>query len=53
LQKVLNTNFVEDKNSAFRLSQFENQKINLPYSKELYPALENLYKHRNKNGFKV
>jgi len=49
---LINKNFVEDKNSAFSLSQFESQKIILPYSEELYPALENLYKHRNKNGFK-
>ena len=48
---LINKTFVEDKNSAFRLSQFEGQNIILPYSEELYPALENLYKHRNKNGF--
>ena len=45
-------NFVEDKNSTYNLSQFENQRIILPYSEELYPALENLYEHRNKNGFR-
>jgi len=49
---LINKNFVEDRNSVFSLSQFESQKIILPYSAELYPALENLYKHRNKNGFK-
>ena len=48
---LINKNFIEDKISAFSLSQFESQKIILPYSEELYPALENLYKHRNKNGF--
>jgi putative restriction endonuclease len=49
---LINKNFVEDKNSVFSLSQFENQKIILPYSEELYPALENLSKHRNKNSFR-
>jgi putative restriction endonuclease len=49
---LVNQNFVENKKSAFSLSQFENQKIILPYSEELYPALENLHKHRNKNGFR-
>jgi len=33
---LINKNFVEDKNSAFSLSQFGNQKIILPYSEELY-----------------
>jgi len=50
---LINKNFVEDKNSAFNISQFDGKQIILPYSEELYPALENLYKHRNKNGFKV
>jgi len=49
---LINKNFIEDKSSAFSLSQFENQKIILPYSEELYPALGNLYKHRDKNGFR-
>jgi putative restriction endonuclease len=48
---LINQNFVEDKNSAFSLSQFQNQRIILPYSEDLFPALGNLYKHRNKNGF--
>lgn len=48
---LVNKNFVEDKNSTFSLSQFEGQKINLPYSEELYPALDNLFKHRKRNGF--
>ena len=48
---LINKNFVEDKNSVFNISQFEGKQIILPYSEELYPALENLHKHRNKNGF--
>jgi putative restriction endonuclease len=50
---LINKSFVENKNSIFSISQFEGHKIILPYSEELYPALENLYKHRNKNGFKI
>jgi predicted restriction endonuclease len=48
---LINKNFIEDKNSVFSISQFEGRKIILPYSEDLYPALENLYKHRDKNGF--
>ena len=50
---LINKSFIEDKNSAFNISQFEGKQIILPYSEELYPALENLYKHRSKNGFRV
>jgi len=49
---LINKNFVEDRNSVFSLSQFESKQIVLPYTIELYPSLENLYKHRNKNGFR-
>ena len=48
---LIDKNFVEDKNSALNLSQFEGKQIILPYSTELYPALGNLCKHRNKNDF--
>jgi putative restriction endonuclease len=46
---LINKTFVEDKNSTFNLSQFEGQRIILPYLKELYPALENLSNHRKKH----
>lgn len=48
---LLNKNFIEDNNSPFSISQFERKKIILPYSEKLYPALENLSKHRHKFDF--
>ena len=50
---LINKNFIEDKNSVLNLSQFEGKQIILPYLAELYPSLENLYKHRFKNNFKI
>jgi len=48
---LINKNFVEDKNSAFNLSQFEGKQIILPYSTELFPELRNVAIHRKKFGF--
>jgi putative restriction endonuclease len=45
---LINKNFVENQKSAFNISQFAGQKLFLPFSEELYPALENLYFHRKK-----
>jgi putative restriction endonuclease len=48
---LVNKNFVENKNSTFNFSQFEGQKLFLPFAEELYPALENLSFHRRKYKF--
>lgn len=48
---LINKNFVEDRNSAFNLSQFEGKQIILPYSVELFPELRNVATHRKKFGF--
>ena len=45
---IVNSNFVENKDSSFNFCQFEGKRISLPMSKDLYPSLENLAKHRNK-----
>ena len=48
---LTNKNFVEDKNSAFNISQFKGKQIILPYSTELFPELKNVAIHRKKFGF--
>lgn len=48
---LINNNFVEDKNSAFNLYQFEGKQIILPYTQELYPNLANLANHRERFGY--
>jgi putative restriction endonuclease len=48
---LINKNFVEDKNSAFNLSQFAGKQIFLPYAEELHPDLGNIAVHRRKFGF--
>jgi len=48
---LINKNFVEDKNSAFNISQFEGKQIILPYSAELFPELRNVAIHRKKFNF--
>ena len=50
---LLNSNFVENENSVFNLSQFAFKQIILPYSNKLYPGLNNLALHRQKFGFEI
>ena len=48
---LVKSDFVENKSSPFNISQFAGKHILLPVSKELYPSLDNLAKHRNKFSF--
>jgi len=48
---LINNNFIEDRYSAFNLSQFEGREIILPYAEELFPELRNLAIHRKKFNF--
>lgn len=48
---LVKNNFVENRNSAFNISQFNGLDIKLPEKAEQYPSLENLAKHREIFGF--
>lgn len=48
---LIQKNFVENHNSVYNISQFENKKIALPYSPKNHPSLENLYHHRKRFSF--
>jgi len=48
---MLSKSFVEDGQSAFNITQFENQQILLPQTEAYFPALENLQYHREKFNF--
>jgi len=48
---IVKKNFIENTNSSFNLSQFENQKILLPMQESLFPSLDNIKQHRNKFNF--
>ena len=44
----LNSNFVENENSAYNLKQFEGKKIKLPENPKYYPKPENFLKHKKR-----
>ena len=48
---ILNTNFVENKESSLNLSQFNGRKINLPNTEKFHPSLDNFTHHRKRFGF--
>ena len=49
---LVNSNFAEDVNSVFALSQFEGNPIKLPYNESFYPNRDCLAAHRARHGFK-
>lgn len=49
---LVNSNFAEDINSVFALSQFEGQPIKLPYNESFYPSQNCLAAHRARWGFR-
>lgn len=48
---LVKKNFVENSNSVFNISQFENQQILLPKIRSIYPSLENFQHHRKRFNF--
>lgn len=48
---LISRSLVEDSSSPYNLSQFEGQKIFLPFNEQLYPSLENFAWHRKHFGF--
>lgn len=48
---LVKKNFIENSNSVFNISQFENQKILLPKIESYFPSLENFYYHRKRFNF--
>ena len=48
---LVNTNFAEDTQSVFSLSQFDGQLIKLPYKESLFPDRNRLAAHRERWGF--
>lgn len=48
---LVSKSLIEDKNSAYNLSQFKGKRIHLPYDESLYPSLENIAYHRQKFRF--
>ena len=48
---LIKKNFVENLNSTLNISQFENQKIQLPQNTIHYPSFENLAQHRKRFNF--
>lgn len=48
---AINTNFTENKNSSFNISQFEGKKISLPVNYKHHPIIDNFLKH--KEGFEI
>lgn len=48
---LVNKNFVENKRSAFNISQFAGKRIFLPDSEDMYPSLDNFAKHRCRFSF--
>ena len=48
---LVSPNFAEDTRSVFALSQFDGQRIKLPYKESLFPDRRRLAAHREKWGF--
>lgn len=48
---LIKKNFVENSNSSFNLSQFENRIILLPTQESLFPSLDNIKQHRIRFNF--
>ena len=48
---LVNSNFAEDVNSVFALSQFVGNPIKLPYNESFYPNKDCLAAHRARHGF--